>query len=248
MKGTFFNKPLEWNIETKEESWQQGGVVSGSLKVKNHGADPVPLKNAGVGLCYADIKKVHAKIEGVLKPEVTLGLNQPELKPQESIELPFSLTLPENCTVSDKKGTYFITYGNGMIENHLQLKIEPKLLYGKLVGLLDTFYRFKLKEFKGSKKGVEYKLLPPSARDMANLDSLILTIASEGSNLNLDFEFQVKKLETSGVTNKINKETIKINRVISPKEYSLGRDMINQDQLLKIFEAVIGEVNLKSVF
>lgn len=248
MKGTFFNKPLEWNIETNEESWQQGGVVSGTLKVKNHGSETLHLTDAGVGLCYADIKKVHAKAEGILKPEVKLPITQKEIKTQESIELPFSLTLPENCAVSDKKATFFLTYGNGSTENHLQLKIEPKVLYGKLISLLDTFYRFKVKEYKGCKKGVEYKLLPPTARDMANLDSLNLTFSTDGVNLNLDFDFQVKKLETSGVTNKINKETIKINKVISPKEYSLGRDMINQDQLLKIFEAVIGEVKLKSVF
>jgi hypothetical protein len=83
---------------------------------------------------------------------------------------------------------------------------------------------------------------------MANLDSLLLAMEMEGETLNLTFEFQVKKLDTSGVTNSIKKETAKIKRSLAPKEYSLGRDMINQDALLKMFEGVIGEVKIKNAF
>jgi hypothetical protein len=248
MKATFFNKPLEWNLETREESWPQGSTVNGTIRVKNHGAEKMDLRSAGVGLAYADIKKVHAKTEGALKPEVQILLDKKEVSPGETIEMNFSLTLPENCPVSDKKSSFFLTYGRNLSEKHLQLKIEPKILYGKLIGILDTFCRFKLKEFKGTKKGVEYKLLPPTSREMANLDSLNLTLSMKGESLNCEFDFQVKKLETSGVTNKINKSSVKIERSLTPKEYSLGRDMINQDQLLKVFEGVIGEVKLQSVF
>ena len=248
MKGAFFQKPLEWNIETPEESWQQGGKVRGTLRVKNHGSDSVSLKSAGAGLAYADIKKVHAKTDGVLKPAPLVTFSDEELKAGETKELPFELDLPANCPVSDKKATYFLTYGQGALENHLQMNIQPRILFGKLVGLLDTFHRFKLKEFKGTKNGVEYKLIPPTSRDMANLDSLVLSFEMEGEVLNLAFEFQVKKLDTSGVTNSIKKETAKIKKTLQPKEYSLGRDMINQDSLLKMFESVIGEVKIKNQF
>lgn len=248
MKGTFFNKPLEWNIETKEESWQQGSTLHGTLRVKNHGSESINLENPGVALAYADIKKVHAKTEGILKPEVKADLTEKSLAPGETKEMSFTLVLPENCPVSDKRSTYFLCYGKNSTENHLQLKIEPRALYGKLVGLMDTFQRFKLKEYKGSKKGVEYKLLPPTSRDMANLDSLNLSLSMQGDNLKLDFEFQVRKLDTTTETNKISKSAVKIERLLSPKEYSLGRDMINQDQLLKIFEAVVSEVKMQSVF
>lgn len=248
MKGTFFQKPLEWNIETSDESWQQGSKVRGTLRVKNHGTETVSLKDAGAGLAYADIKKVHAKTEGVLKPSPVKNFSQDELPSGGSQELSFELDLPGNCPVSDKKASYFLTYGRGASENHLQLNIQPRALFGKLVGLLDTFHRFKLKEFKGTKNGVEYKLIPPTSRDMANLDQLLLSMEMEGETLNLNFEFQVKKLDTSGVTNSIKKETAKIKRSLLPKEYSLGRDMINQDTLLKVFEGVIGEVKIKNSF
>jgi hypothetical protein len=248
MKGTFFQKPLEWNIETPEESWQQGGKVRGILRVKNHGSEPVRLESCGVGLAYADIKKVHAKTEGLLKPLPQMSFPDCGLEPGQTKELAFDLDLPANCPVSDKKATWFLTYGKNATENHLQLNIQPRILFGKLVGLLDTFQRFKLKEFKGTKNGVEYKLIPPTSREMANLDGLLLSLEMDGETLNLSFEFQVKKLDTSGVTNSIKKETAKIKKSLGPKEYSLGRDMINQDALLKMFEGVIGEVKIKNAF
>lgn len=248
MKGAFFSRPLEWSIETPDESWQQGAKVRGVLRVKNNGTETISLSNSGVGLAYADIKKVHAKTDGVLKPAPRSDFTDTDLAPGETKELNFDLELPANCAVSDKKATYFLTYGKEASENHLQLNIQPRALFGKLTGLLDTFHRFKLKEFKGTKNGVEYKLIPPTSRDMANLDSLLLGLEMEGEILHMSFEFAVRKLDTSGVTNSIKKETSKIKRSLQPKEYSLGRDMINQDSLLKIFESVIGEVKIKNQF
>lgn len=248
MKGTYFNKPLEWNVETDKESWVQGESIKGILRLKNHSSEPIELTDAGVAIACADIKKIHARSQGALKFEATAIFLEKTLMPSMGIELPFELKLPDNCAVTDKKSSYYLAYGIGHSESHLMLKIEPNTLFTKVIGLLDTFYRFKLKEYKSAKNGVEYKLIPPTARDMANLESLNLIFALQESNLRMEYDFQVKKLDTSGVTNKVNKESVKILKSLSPKEYSLGRDMINQDFLLKSIEQVIGEVKLKSVF
>ncbi len=248
MKGTFFSKSIEWNIETQGESWGQGALIEGTLRVKNHGTADIDLALAGVALAYADIKKVHARTEGALKLDMKKNFSETTLKTQEQKELNFKLELPMNCPVSDKKASYYLTYGFNCCDSHLQLKVEPKALYGKIVGLLDTFYRFKLKEYKGSKKGVEYKLIPPTSREMANIESLALTFSMKEDQLHLDFDFQVRKLDTSAVTTKVNKASLSLAKVLGPREYSLGKDMINQDQLLKSVESVMSEVKLKSVF
>jgi hypothetical protein len=248
MKGTSFTKSLEWNIETVRESWQQGDTIEGSLSVKNHGTETVTLTTCGVGLAFADIKKVQTRAEGALKPEVTQGFSDTELSPGATSSTQFSFSLSPNGNVTDKKGSYYLTFGREFIESQLQLKVEPKLLFSKIIGLLDTFHRFKLKEYKSSKKGVEFKLIPPTAREMANVESLLLTFSMDGENLNLRFEFQVKKLDTSSVTTKINKQTVTIEKVVTPKEYSLGRDMINQDKLLQVTESVLSEIKMKAVF
>ena len=80
MKATLFNKPLEWSIETQGESWQQGSAIKGILKVKNHGQEELPLENAGVGIAHADVKKVHARTEGILKPAVNEKLSATTIK------------------------------------------------------------------------------------------------------------------------------------------------------------------------
>lgn len=248
MKGTFFSKPLEWNIETVGESWQQGSTITGTLRVKNHGTDAVDLSDAGVGLSLADIKKVHSRAEGALKPLEKTTFTTTELKAGSETELNFSFNVGPNSPVTDKKMSFYLGFGKNFQESNLQTKIEPKALYSKIVGLLDTFHRFKLKEYKAAKKGVEFKLLPPTARDMANIDSLLLTFSMENDNLSMNFDFQVKKLDTTNATAKINKASVTIEKTLTPKEYSLGRDMINQDQILKAIEAVVNEVKMKAVF
>lgn len=248
MKGTFFSKPLEWNIETTGESWQQGDTLKGILKVKNHGAEKANLADMGVALAYADIKKVHTRTEGALKPELKEIFKATELGAGESTEVEFSFPISSNSPVTDKKASYYLAFGKNFAESNLQVKVEPKALFMKVIGLMDTFQRFKLKEFKGTKKGVEFKLIPPTSRDMANIESLLLTFSMDGESLHMKFDFQVKKLDHSSVTSKISKESVIVEKTLSQKEYSLGRDMINQDQLLKNVEAVLSEVKMKSVF
>jgi len=248
MKGTFFSKPLEWNIETDKESWTQGENINGVLRLKNHSSESVNLTDAGVAIAYAEIKKVHARTDGAMKFDSKVLFSEPEIKALDQIELPFSLSLPTNCGVTDKKASFYLTWGKNHSESHLMLKIEPKALFGKVISLLDTFYRFKLKELKAAKNGVEYKLIPPTSRDMANLESLNLIFSMNGENLQMDYEFQVRKLDTAGVTNKINKLAVKSKKTLTPREFSLGKDLINQDFLLKSIEEVISEVKLKSVF
>jgi hypothetical protein len=248
MRGTFFNKPLEWNLETEKESWFQGEHIKGSLRLKNTGKDSILIENAGVALAYAEIKKVHARAEGALKTKEHMTFPNLNLSSGESQELQFNFQLDPNCPITDKKASCFLSYGLGCAETHLMLKIEPKILFGKVVGLLDTFHRFKLKEFKAAKTGVEYKLIPPTSRDMANLESLNVVFSMTGENLQMDYDFQVRKLDTDSPTTKVNKVGIKIQKILSPKEYSLGKEMINQDAILKSLETAISEVKLKSVF
>ena len=248
MKGTSFNKPLEWNIETNGESWHQGDTLKGIVRVKNHGAEAVSLENAGVGLSFAEIKKVQTRTEGALKTECSHTFPVKELPAGAETSLDFNFNFSPNGPVTDKKSSYYLCYGRNFNESQLQLKVVPKDLYLKIVSLLDTFQRFKLKEFKTSKKGVEFKLSPPTARDTANIDVLLLTFFMENEKLTMKFDFQVKRLDTSQVTTKINKETVSLEKTLLPKDYSLGRDMLNQDQLLKNIEQVLSEVKLKSIF
>lgn len=248
MKGTIFNKPLEWNIETVGESWQQGDTLKGTLKVKNHGNETIDLTDSGVCLAYAEIKKVHSRTEGALKIDTCLPFDVKSLAPGTESILDFSFTLTDNAAITDKKSSHYLGFGKSYHEGQLQVKLEPKSLYLKVIGLMDTFQRFKVKDIKATKKGVEYKLIPPTSRDMANIDGVFLTFAMANENLQMLFDFQVKRIDTSSITTKVNKESVTIEKSLTPKDYSLGHGYINQDKLLKTFEEVLAEVKLKSVF
>lgn len=248
MKGTFFSKPIEWNIETIGESWQQGEFIRGILRVKNHGLNDNELSNSGVALSYAEIKKVQSRSEGALKIEQELTFPTARLAAGEEAQVEFSFQIDSNAPITDKKGSYYLTFGKDFKEEILQVKVEPKGLFTKVSKLLDTFHRFKFKEFKASKKGVEFKFIPPTSREMANLDTLLLTFSMDKDSLIMSFDFHVKKLNTSSVVTKINKESVNIQKILSPKEYSLGKDLINQDEILKAIDSAISEVKMKNVF
>lgn len=248
MKGTFFNNPLEWNVETSKEFWHQGDILKGTLKIKNHGSEKVALIESGVSLAHGELKKVQTRAEGALKLEQKLELDQNEILPQSEIAVEFTFNIDPNSPITDKKSSYYLCFGRKFSESQLQIKIEPRALFSKVVGLLDTFYRFKLKETKSAKKGVEFKFVPPTSREMANIESMNVIFLMDSDVLGLKFDFQVKKLDTSSVTTKINKESLTVERHLGPKEYSLGKDMINQDQILKTLESVLSEVKMKNVF
>ena len=128
MKGTFFSKPLEWNIETNGESWQQGDTLTGTLKVKNHGTDKIILDDMGVALAYADIKKIHSRADGALKSEITKTFKC-EIKPGETTEISFAFPIGSNSPVTDKKSSYYLAFGKNFSESNLQVNVELRLLH-----------------------------------------------------------------------------------------------------------------------
>ncbi len=89
MKGTFFNKPLEYKIDIKGESWGQGSKVAGTLSISNHGTDEIDLSQIGCHLCFTNIKKLKAKdvkafqlIDSILSPNKTLAAKLLNISPR----------------------------------------------------------------------------------------------------------------------------------------------------------------------
>jgi sporulation-control protein spo0M len=248
MKATYFNKPLEWNITTLDETWPQGGVVKGSLKVRNHSDQLIKLETSGIALAEAEIKKIHSKTPNALKIQFSLPLLKDKLNPSEELNQDFEFNLPLNCNISDKKTSFYLSFGSEFKESHLQLQMTPHPIILKILGLLDTFFRFKLKEYKNSKKGVEFKFIPPASREMANVESMLIIFHLKGDHLQIKFDFQIKKIDTSSPTNKINKDILTIERELSEKQYLLSGQHLHQDNLLKIFEEVLSQVRMKNIF
>lgn len=243
MKGAFFQKPIEWQIDVQGESWAQQDKISGVVTVKNTGDAPWEL-TGGIQLAHAEMKKVHSRDEKAFKKESETVFSSGSLAPGESKTLPFSFSLPANCAVTDKKASFYVAYGPKLVESNLQLNVTPLKLFGEVIKLFETFQRFKLKEIKAAKGAVEYKLLAPTSREFAHVEALHLLQSLEGENLKLEFNFKVKALDMQSVTTKVAKEERTLTRVLTPREYRMGKDMLNQDGVLKAITETLGQIKM----
>ena len=150
-----------------------------------------------------------------------------------------------NCAVTDKKTSIYLGYGVGGTEANLQLKIEPRLIFTEVTKLMETFQRFKFKDIKAVKEGVEFKFLPPTSRDWAHAESLLLTLSMNGENLEMDFLFNVKTIDTKSITTALAKETRQFKKTLTPREYTFGKGMPNQDGIMKVLDSALAEVKSK---
>jgi hypothetical protein len=249
MKAISNLRKLELSLETNGENWVQGSVLSGTLKIKNSGTETESLKDFKVGLAYAEIKKVHAKASNCFKIKNSQELSKDSIEASSSFEYLFEFKFDPNITVTDKKGSYHLLYGALDNPFHLQVSVLPQPLFLEVMKLFETFFRFKLKEFKGTQRGVDFILIPPTAREFVQVDSLTVSPLLEGENLNIDFTFALKKIDlvaaSTGGGNKMTKETKSISKTLTPKEYLMGKTHLDQDKLLKMIESVLSEVKIK---
>ncbi len=242
MRGTFVHGPIEWNIDLMGESWSQGALIQGKLHLKNKTATSASLQGAGVQLSYSDIKKIQTRDPKALKAIFDVSLDFDTLAAGEEKIVPLKFKLADDCGVTDSKSSMYIACGPQKSESQLQVHVTPQKIFLEVIKLLETFQRFKLKSFKSNKEMVEFKLSPPSSREMVQVDHLNLGMRLIDKNISLMFDFAMKTLDTQGVTNKVKKESKVIELTLAPKEYSLGLDMINQDVMLQRLEAVVKEV------
>ncbi len=250
MKAISILKPIEFSLETKGEAWAQGTKLEGILVLKNQEKIAVPLSDFKLGLGLADIKKVHAKTAGCFKLFDQIDLPKTTLEAGEVLQVPYTFHLDPNLPVTDKKSSFYLLYGKMDSPFHLALMITPQPLFLELIKLVDTFFRFKLKEQKGTNKGVDFIFLPPTSREFATVENMTLSCVLKEQDLVLDFTFNLKKIDMASIaagasSNKVIKETKTISRTLAPKDYLMGKTHLDQDKLLKMFEVIFTEIKPK---
>lgn len=242
MRGTFVHGAIEWNLDLRGETWSQGQNIEGKLLLRNKSSTPVSLKGAGAILSFSEIKKIQSKDPKAIKVTHSMDLDSQTLEGLSEKEFPLKFKLSDDCGVSDNKHSLYIACGPQKVESQLQLNITPQKIFLEMIKLLETFHRFKLKSFKSNKEMVEFKLAPPLAREMVQVDQLVLGMKLAEKNLSMIFDFSMKSIDTQSVTTKMKKESKLMELTLLPKEYSLGMDMINQDVMLKRLEEVITSI------
>ena len=252
MKGTNFKAPLELNLNVEGESWRQNQEVRGTLRVKNHGKDSIPLSQIGVHLCWGHAKKIKSKDEASFDLHFSKLFDEGlSLGPQEEKELSWDFKLPENCSITDKTGSYYVLYGenkNVWDCGHLQLLINPKAILDSFLEILVNFYRFKIKDKKNKKGFVEAKLLPPNAKEFMSMDNLHCQMRMKEDIFEIKYLFNVKKMAYDSGAMKLEKKKIEFGENLGPKEYYLYNEAPNQEVMKSKIEKTLEQVKTKINF
>lgn len=249
MKGIVFLKPLEYSIEIIGERWHQGDSLKGFLKIKNHSLEIVELPLLKLALSEGNYKKIKSKdlkawsivSENILSEALIIN-------PSEVKDYSFEFSLAENCKITDKTGSLYLVFfdkDEKTPAGHIELVIEPKVAIQKILQILESFLRFKVKEVKYSKGMIEVKLLPPMSRELSNLDTFELSLSEIEKSLTLNYFVNLRVLNIAGATMKSEKVTKEMKQFFSSKEYLLYGDSVNQDFIVESVQKVLNSVKTK---
>lgn len=242
MKGTFFQRPLEFNLQIDGESWSQGDLIKGSLAVKSHNPDvPLPT-DVKVHVAHGLLRKIRQKT-----PDAFKIISSQVVQPDGSWQFQTDTNFP----ITDHLNSAFIVYGQGAALEQLgqlQLNVVPHGLIQEFVKTLGIQFRFVLKGQKPSKGRVEVKFEPPSAQAFGMLEHILVYFSFKGEDLEVDYVFQVKKLESTPVNFDIKKLKREFSQTLSPKQYRSPSGRINHEWLEGAIKQALSQVESKVIF
>ena len=61
MRSTFFQQPLEYQLEVEGENWDQGCIIKGKLRVRNVSDGVVNVKTVQLLLAHGLVKAIKKK-------------------------------------------------------------------------------------------------------------------------------------------------------------------------------------------
>jgi len=254
MKGSFFQKPLEFKLFINGESWNQGDSITGTLAVKNHGSEEVSLSDIQLHFAYGLYKHVKAKSADAFKilDSAPIGQSQTIGAGQFGEELKWKIQLKKDCTITDKTGSIYVLYGCGLKDckdalamGQLQITVLPNPLFLEYVEVFNLNFNF-IEKFKKAKADfVEVKLAPPSGKTHASIEHLMLHFRMNEEVLEVKYTFNVKKIDASTSTMKLKKEKKSYQQSFAPEEYLQSNKKLNRDFIAKSITDIIEQ--LKSI-
>jgi hypothetical protein len=243
MKGTFFIKPIELNLDITGESWSQGDTVSGELKIKNYNSSKEDLLPIGCHLCFCNKKKLKAKDQSAIKVIDSIDNNNTN-------SIAFNFKLPSDCSITDSTNGYFLISGNiNQAFTHcgiLEIEVTPTSELLSFVEVFEQFFRFKFKKFKNKKDVIEAVITPPETNEWASIQKLTVQLSMSDNSIKANFNCSLKKIAFDNSLSKTKDEKKEINILITKKEYELYGST-NQDSLRAIIQNVLNEFKIKPI-
>ncbi|MBF0350545.1 MAG: hypothetical protein HQM11_05910 [SAR324 cluster bacterium] len=223
MRSISFQRPVKFELETVQETWNQGDKVNGNLIVQNMDDKPVTIKAPQIVLAHGLYKeiKAHSNSWGIIGQQILDS--ELTMLPGEHKVFEWECLLETHCPISDNAGSLFLLFGDETAREsggkiNLNVGLHPLLQ-----GFLQTFetqFHFLKKYEKNKKDWLEIKLVPPpSSKDFPTLDHLMCLLRLKETNIEIEYNFKVKLIGREGENIKMKQKTRQSTQVIAESEY-----------------------------
>jgi hypothetical protein len=222
MRSVYFQQPLEHQIEVEGESWNQGEVVKGQLRIRNMSSKTVAVKTSQIILAHG-LKKVFK--EGTMVPWEVLEkqLVAQDIALQAGSELTFgwNFNLSTDCPITDKQGGLYLLFGGdeALTEGgrlNLQINLHPILQ--NYLQTFTTQFRFLEKYQKRKSELTEVKLIPPDSREYPNMDYVLCFLRIHDEQLEAHYRFKMSGLGRTGEKITVTKKNRVLEQSIPPEK------------------------------
>ena len=223
MRSLYIQQPLEYQIEVEGESWNQGEVVKGQIRIRNMSSKTVAVKTSQIILAHG-LKKAFK--EGTMVPWEVLEkqIVAQDIALQAGSELTFgwNFNLSTDCPITDKQGGLYLLFGGdeALTEGgrlNLQINLHPILQ--NYLQTFTTQFRF-LEKYQKRKSGwTEVKLIPPDSREYPNMDYVLCFLRIHDEQLEAHYRFKMSGLGRTGEKMTVTKKNREIEQSIPQGKY-----------------------------
>ena len=223
MRSVYIQQPLEYQIDVEGESWNQGEVVKGQIRIRNMSSKTVAVKTSQIILAHG-LKKVFK--EGTMVPWEVLEkqLVAQDIALQAGSELTFgwNFNLSTDCPITDKQGGLYLLFGGdeALTEGgrlNLQINLHPILQ--NYLQTFTTQFRFLEKYQKRKSEWTEVKLIPPDSREYPNMDYVLCFLRIHDEQLEAHYRFKMSGLGRTGEKMTVTKKNREIEQSIPQGKY-----------------------------
>ena len=223
MRSTFFQQPLQHQIEIDGENWDQGGKIKGKLIISNISSETIVVNASQVILAYGlkkSIKEGNGSRWEVLEKLVLTKNLSLSAGGQQSYEWIFQLAT--DCPITDKHGGLYLLFGGEDTLSEGGRLDLPVSLHPILQNFLQTFstqFFFLEKYQKRKSEWTEVKLVPPESREYPNLDFVRCFLRISQKQLEAHYLFKMSGLGRSGEKMTVTKKNRELKQKIPPENY-----------------------------
>ena len=223
MRSTFFQQPLQHQIEIDGENWDQGGKIKGKLIISNISSETIVVNASQVILAYGlkkSIKEGNGSRWEVLEKLVLTKNLSLSAGGQQSYEWIFQLAT--DCPITDNNGGLYLLFGGEDTLSEGGRLDLPVTLHPILQNFLQTFstqFYFLEKYQKRKSEWTEVKLVPPDSKEYPNLDFVLCLLRISKEQLEAQYLFKMSGLGRSGEKMTVTKKTRDLKQKIPPENY-----------------------------